>query len=173
MASFTLRALFLFKAPQAALNAQPQAPLEGPFELMGALRAKPRAASMAKAREALLPHYRIDPVGDASRCQPWGLEVLHFELTPLDPGMDFPTACERALDAMKLRVRGAGPCRRLSYPSRDELAQDAAPSDFGALLALHERRVASIYRATSCALERAQIESALAGAGARKRASRL
>lgn len=158
-----IRAIFRYKESfgSASLTAAANPIADGRQELMAALRGRPQAASLERARRAVAPGYRFELISDsdADMAQPGpkqGMLVLQFELTFAKPGTSFADACGLALGAMRLCPRGMGSAIALS--PAPELSDEALP--LAASLRDYEMQVWAVYAATSCELERRALCSA-------------
>lgn len=149
-----IRAIFVLK--EIGLSGPPDpAASEGPREIIAALRARPRAASLAKARHALRGSFSVDLAHDSADglydpCP--GIRVMHFELTELRAGGDFPAACARALAAMALCPKGERSCAPVPFPDwRGAAGPAGARAQAEAFAAMRRGAILS----SCCSLERA------------------
>lgn len=164
-----IRVVFVLKARPMAKRGErpPGRRAEEPpeiEELMGALRAVPRARSIARAQKALGRHYAATLVSDGSdpADATAGLRVVTIELSARRPGMAFPRACAEAMRAMRLAdardpATGEPLLARMVYPSdaRDEHGAFAALPSLHARLDWFRARMAEILGATSAEIDRA------------------
>lgn len=136
-----------------------QAAPAGHRELMGALRASPRLASIARAQAALTPYYKVQLAFlDANGELAPGMRVVNIELSAAEPGMDFEAACKAAMRAMRLASEHDDSGAALLVRLRD--APDGARREGGSV---HERLeafrvdLAHLLSASSADLDRAAL----------------
>ena len=137
-----------------------------PEEFMGALRAVPRQASLARIQRALGSHYRVDLVSDgadAAQAPVQGLRLVSIELTAQTSCLGFREACMLAMTSMRLSSDYTGHPRTpllvsLHYP--DDIDEPNVEHTLGGLqerLRWFQSRLVTIFLASSAALEHASL----------------
>lgn len=158
-----IRAVFILKEKGRRCIAPQEQPLID--ELMGALRAIPKKASLARAAKALRGHYKIEmmpsaPQGSMDEPAP-ELTVVHFELTMRKrASLEFQCACRLAMKAMNLSPRGFSELVELAYPRSMTLSHSKFEElSLSEQIEFFKKGMGDILRTSSCALEKAHLDA--------------
>lgn len=170
MAATPIRVIFLLKEKPLRNRLKALSP-GTPDEIMCALRAMPRAASMSRAQAALGEDYRIELACDGSHpldSPAPGLRVIHIELTARKARISFFNACMAALRAMRLSERsastGAPLCTPLMYPPHAAFGQSEMDKlGLNDQLQWFKERMGCILMASSCEIDRLALAASIDG----------